>query len=300
MTMWQRGVFHPLQALMALAVYGLFALLPVDAASALGGWLARRIGPRLRVTETARSNMRRVFPQRPPKEITVLIDRMWDNLGRTVGEHPHLAAFDPYRPDSRVEIVGAEFVDQLRDDGLPGIFVSGHLANWELSPLGVTGRDVKLHVVYRAANNPWVDRLFLHGRRALNSGLFPKGMEGAKLSLQSLKRNEHMAMLVDQKMNDGIPVPFLGIEAMTAPAVARLAVRFDCPLVPARVERLDGARFRLTFYPPIAKPAAGDRQRAIAEIMTEVNAILGDWIRERPEQWLWVHNRWPPAIDGSP
>jgi KDO2-lipid IV(A) lauroyltransferase len=102
-----------------------------------------------------------------------------------------------------------------------------------------------------------------------------------------------MAMLVDQKMNDGISVPFLGLDAMTAPAVAQLAYRYECPLVPGRVERLGGAHFRVSFYPPLEKPDSGDRQADIEALMGMVNATLGDWVRERPEQWLWIHNRWP-------
>ena len=94
-------------------------------------------------------------------------------------------------------------------------------------------------------------------------------------------------------MNDGIAVPFLGRDAMTAPAVAELALRYHCPVVPARVERLKGAHFRVTFYPPIDRPETGNQQQDILVMMTEINRQLGEWIKEKPAQWLWVHNRWP-------
>lgn len=100
-------------------------------------------------------------------------------------------------------------------------------------------------------------------------------------------------MLVDQKMNDGIVVPFLGQDAMTAPALAQFALRYDCPVIPARVERLDGARFRITVLPPIPLARTGDRQTDIFNAMVQVNGLLEQWIRERPEQWLWLHRRWP-------
>ncbi|MDP6645312.1 MAG: lauroyl acyltransferase [Rhodospirillales bacterium] len=282
------------EAVAAWLLYAVFGLLPVDAASWLGSALGRLVGPHLRVTRTARRNLKQVFPDLNDAELARIISGMWDNLGRTAGEHPHLAKFQPYRTDSRVEVTGVEHVDGLRDDGVAGLFFAGHIANWELSPLAVTGRDVILHLVYRRANNPFFDAIVQKGRAVLGGDLFPKGSEGAKSILRSLRRGEHLAMLVDQKMNDGIPVPFLGRDAMTAPAVAELAYRYDCPLVPARVERLGGARFRVTFYAPLKKPESGDRQTDIAALMGTVNAILGDWIRERPEQWLWVHNRWPP------
>ena len=100
-------------------------------------------------------------------------------------------------------------------------------------------------------------------------------------------------MMVDQKMNDGIPVPFFGRDVMTAPALAELALRYDCPVVPARVERLKGAQFRLLIYPPLELVKTGDRQADVAANMAQVNAILEQWIRDTPEQWLGRHNRGP-------
>jgi KDO2-lipid IV(A) lauroyltransferase len=100
-------------------------------------------------------------------------------------------------------------------------------------------------------------------------------------------------VLVDQKMNDGIPVPFFGRPAMTAPAVAQLALRFDCAIIPARVERLKGARFRLTAFPPIEIAKTGNRQADTLAIMTRINAVVEGWIRERPDLWFWLHRRWP-------
>ncbi len=288
-----RRLGHILEAGAAWFVYMIFAILPLDAASGLGGWIGRTFGPRLRVTNNARRNLAKCFPDMTPEQMEETVLRMWENLGRTAGEHPHLDKFDPYKENSRVEVVGVEYCDALRDDGKPGLFFAGHIANWEISPLAGTKRGLTVHLVYRRANNPFFDRLVQRGRDALGSDLYPKGSEGAKAILRALRRGDHMAMLVDQKMNDGISVPFLGHDAMTAPAVAELAYRYDCPLVPARVERLEGAQFRVTVYPPIDKPNTGDKTADIVALMTDVNRHLGDWITERPEQWLWVHNRWP-------
>jgi len=241
-----------------------------------------------------------VFPELSADEIEVIVDRMWDNLGRTAGEHPHLAKFNPYKENSRVEVIGTEYLDQLRDDDAPGLIFAGHMANWELSPLAGTKRGLKLHLVYRRANNPFFDRLIQKGRAALGSELFPKGSEGSKGIIRALKKGDHLAMLVDQKMNDGISVPFLGRDAMTAPALAQLALKYKCPVLPAQVERLGGAHFRVTIYPPLELPNSGDKQADIAAMTTTVNEHLGDWIKQRPEQWLWVHNRWPNEQESLP
>ena len=284
---------HRGEAAAAWLLYGLFALLPVDAASWLGGALGRLVGPHLGVTRNARRNLKRVFSEMQGAELERIISAMWDNLGRTAGEHPHLEKFDPYGAGSRVEVAGIEHMDALRDDGIAGIFFAGHLANWELPPLAGTKRGLVVHAVYRRANNPFFDTIVQKGRAVLGGDLFPKGSEGAKATLRALRRGDHMAMLVDQKMNDGIAVPFFGRPAMTAPAAAQLGLRFDCPIIPARMERTNGCRFRLSFYPALEPPASGDRHADIAAMMAEVNTIIEGWIRERPEQWLWLHGRWP-------
>jgi KDO2-lipid IV(A) lauroyltransferase len=290
---WIDRIVHPAEAGLTWMLYGAFGLMPLDMASWVGGALGRAIGPRLRVTQTARRSLKRVFPDLAESDIDRIVMEMWDNLGRTAGEHPHLAAFDPYARNSRVEVVGGEHVDALRDDGKTGLLFAGHIANWEISPLAGVKRGLTVHLVYRRANNPLFDSIVQKGRAVLGGDLYPKGSDGAKQVLRAMIRGDHMAMLVDQRMNDGIAVPFLGRDAMTASAIAELAIRFDCPVVPARVERLKGARFRVTFEPPLVKPATGERKADVKALMTMINDRLSDWIRARPEQWLWVHNRWP-------
>ena len=122
--------------------------------------------------------------------------------------------------------------------------------------------------------------------------LIPKGAVAARRAVAALRRGAHVSLLADQKLNDGIAVPFFGRPAMTAPALALLALRFDCAVLPARVERLEGAHFRLTLYPPLDLPRTGNRDADVAALMRSVNATLEGWVRERPEQWFWVHSRW--------
>lgn len=281
------------EAAAARIAIGVFGALPLDRASALGGWLARKLGPRAGVSRIARRNLARAFPEHGAAEIDAIVRAMWDNLGRVVAEYPHLGDFDVYAPGGRVEVIGREHVDRLRDDGVGGIFIGAHLGNWEIAALGATQNGVPLIYIYRSANNPHVERLLLRLREPVGGRQFPKGPAGAKHLIRTLRENEHLGMLLDQKFNDGIAVPFFGRDAMTAPAVAELALRFRCPIVPARVERLEGARFRLTVHPPLALPDSGDRRADVAETMRRINALFEDWIRERPEQWLWVHRRWP-------
>jgi KDO2-lipid IV(A) lauroyltransferase len=241
-------------------------------------------------------NLQRAFPEKNAAQIARIVRRMWDNLGRVVAEFAHLDSLDVYALGGPVEVVGGEYLDQLRDDGKPGLFFSAHLGNWELAPLAASQRGIHLHQIYRAANNPHLEWLYRRRRAVTESGLIPKGAKGARELLRVIKAGGHVGILVDQKMNDGIAIPFFGRPAMTAPALAQISLKYDCPAVPVRVERLDGGRghFRITIYPPLKVEKTGDHQRDIIRLMTQVNGLLEAWIRERPEQWLWVHNRWPP------
>jgi KDO2-lipid IV(A) lauroyltransferase len=287
---------HPLhraQAAGARLLYGLVRLLPFETASDLGGWLARTLGPRLSISDRARRNLRRAFPEKDAAEIEAIVRGMWDNLGRTAFEYAHLDKFRFFDPaDGRIEVIGAENIDLVRDDGKAGIFFSGHLANWELMGLCAAARGLPVHLVYRAPNNPHMDWLFAL-RRSGNAELVPKGPAGARRTIELLKRGGHLGMLVDQKMNDGIPVPFFGRDAMTAPALAQFVLKLGIPAVPARVERLGGPRFRITVHPPLQPAHTGDHHADMAALMGQVNALLEAWIRERPDQWFWLHRRWP-------
>ncbi|WP_142847893.1 lauroyl acyltransferase [Telmatospirillum sp. J64-1] len=285
------GLRNFMLAVLGVVGYGLFRILPLDWASALGSAIGRHIGMRMSVTRRARRNLARAFPEKSEAEREKIVRDMWDHLGRCLGEFSQI---DRILKSDRVEIVGAEYLEQLRDDGKPGLIVSGHIGNWEVGAnLPHQRYGLRLHFIFRAANNRWAK--WLYERRTVEDAgeMIPKGSSGARRAVQLLKQGEHIGMLVDQKMNDGIPVPFFGRDAMTAPALAQFAYKFDCPILPARMERLGGARFRYTIFPPMDLPHSGDRHADILAAMTQVNATLESWIRERPDQWLWLHRRWP-------
>ncbi|HIJ62387.1 MAG TPA: lauroyl acyltransferase [Rhodospirillaceae bacterium] len=269
--------------------WGLFAVLPLDYASALGGWIGRTAGRFLSVSGKARRNLRRAFPDKTEGEIDAILGQVWDNVGRVVGEFPHLARIAA----ERLDIVGGDHVAQMRDDGRPGFLISAHYGGWELSGPVAFRLGLPVHVVYRAANNPWVERLFRRGRGVAAESFIPKGAEGARRMVGVMRAGGHLGMLVDQKMNDGIAVPFMGRDAMTAPAVARLALKFRCPIVAGRIERTGGAHFRVTLEPPIPLPDSGDAQQDVYDVMLQINATIERWVRAQPGQWLWLHRRWP-------
>lgn len=287
----QKYVSHPLQGLGAYFLFGLFRVMPIDLASGIGGRLLRAIGPKLGQSKKARNNLVKAFPEKSADEIEAIITDMWENLGRSVAEIPHLPNLVCGSP--RLEIVGLENGLATKSDNKPGLFFTGHIGNWEVSTKISDALDMDMMTIYRAPDNPWVDKLFKNVRKGFRGELVPKGSQGARKYAAFLKKGGHAAMLVDQKLNNGIAVPFFGRNAMTAPALAQFALKYDCPVIPVRIERLGGAYFRMTFYPPLEIVATEDRDADIHRIMTEVNSIMEGWIRERPAQWLWLHKRWP-------
>ena len=229
-------------------------------------------------------------------QVERILRGMWDNLGRVAAEYPHLRHIRVFAPRGRAQTAGIEHLDRALATGRPVIIFGGHLGNWEIAALAAgqyaADHGIDVAQIYRAANNPLVDRMIARFR-GNDSEFIPKGAVASRRALAALRRGAHLTLLVDQKLNDGIAVPFFGRAAMTAPALALLALHFDCAVLPARVERLGGAHFRLTICPPLALPHSGDRTGDVAALMAAVNLTLETWVRERPEQWFWVHRRWP-------
>jgi KDO2-lipid IV(A) lauroyltransferase len=282
-----------LQARLVSGFYAVSAALPLDLASLIGGTLARLIGPRLGITRRARRNIERALPELTPAARERVIRRMWENLGRVAAEYGHLTRLKCFGPETRVEVLGSDHLDRALASGKPVIFFTGHFGNWEVAGVAAVQYGLDFAQVYRAANNPAVEAVMLAFRRSLGGDPISKGAAGARRIIAALRSGKTLAMLVDQKMNDGIAVPFFGRDAMTAPALAELGLRYDCALLPVRVDRTGGAHFRLTVFPPLELKRSGDRQADIRAVMVDVNTMLEAWIREQPEQWFWLHNRWP-------
>jgi KDO2-lipid IV(A) lauroyltransferase len=218
---------------------------------------------------------------------------MWDNLGRTMGELPHLGRFRPFEPGGRVELVDMDKAHALRSRGSGAIFVSGHFANWELMPMVMNRFLSGGGEVYRPPNNPYVDRYFVNlRRRHVCPAQIPKGPKGVRALIELMKGKGYVAMLVDQRMSDGIEVPFFGIPTMTAAAPAQLSLRHNIPIVPASIERIKGPNFRMRLFDPIEPKPTGDRDADIKSMMARVNLVLEERIRARPHEWLWLHRRW--------
>jgi KDO2-lipid IV(A) lauroyltransferase len=284
---------HRIEAACLHLLFCIFRLMPLDAASATGGWVGRIIGPLLPSSQKAHANLRLALPGKGNDEYKRIVTGMWDNLGRVMAEYPHLEKIGR----ERTEIVNPASLAAIKEDELPAILFSGHMANWEVIMSGMLYQaDLPLDAIYRAPNNPGAAKLLDRARTLDHKlGSIPKSRGGTRAFVQAMQQNRHIAMLIDQKYNEGIAVPFFGHPAMTATAFILLCQKFHCPLIPLRVERLEGARFRLTAQEPMVlfDQEGGPLPPEIA--IARAHEYLEGWIRERPEQWLWIHRRWNSA-----
>ena len=275
----------------AYLFYGLLRLIGLRASRSFLGAVTGTIGPRISKSQRAIRNLKRILPHLSDVERQLIVRQMWKNLAYVVAEYGHLEKIKIFdNPSIRVE--GIHHLQSLKEDGKPGLIFTGHLGNWELVSLLCAQFDVPIAQVYRGANNPYINNLVRRLQEAGTSHLIPKGPEGGRKSIEALKAGQHLILLIDQKMNNGISVPLMGHEAMTAPGLARLAERFQCPVLPVQVEREGVDRFVITCHPPLFFIASEDAER-YRTFMTQVHTLLESWILKHPEQWLWLHNRWP-------
>lgn len=290
---------HPLKTLRfrleaALLAVLLFVvrLLPLTAASWIGGKVLQIVGPFLPAHRTARRNLERAFPEKDSAEIKRILNGMWNNLGRTAAEYPH---HDTIKAEAskRLEVHGGERLENIAANPRPAVFFSAHLANWEVLPIASALRGLPVNPVFRSPNNPYLKELFEARKPHPEVQLVAKGPRAARELIKILKQNRSVALLIDQKLREGIPVKFFGRDAMTPSAFAEFAQMLDCDIYPTRVERLPGARFRATIYPPLEKPATTDRKEAVRSLTQTATSMIENWIRERPSEWFWVHRRWP-------
>ncbi len=282
---------HRLESVAIRLLMGLFSLLPVDTASAIGGAIGRALGPMTGIHRKARRQMLDILCDTPPATIDQYLADMWDNLGRTMAEYPHLE----YIAANRVTYENQAGLTQEKLDPTAAIFISGHFANWEVAgPALLHYYHTPLDLLYRAANNRGVDGI-LARYRSLNGKLssFPKSRTGMRALVDALKHNRKIGILIDQKYNEGIVADFFGKPAMASAVYAQLGQKFNCPVYPAQVVRTHGAHFHITLYPALSLwENDGTTPRAVADIVAETHALLYSWMRAHPAQWLWVHQRW--------
>lgn len=286
-------------ALLVAGVAFLRAIGPT-AASNLGGFLAGTIGPLLPVSRVAHANLRAAMPDLSAADRRRIVRQVWDNLGRTIGELPHLGRLRQDTPAGPGWIISNRArAEALAACGGPVLFPTAHIGNWEMCPVAAAAYGIPLSIMYRPPANPGIDRLIVRLRTEAAGVAVPmlaKGAAGARQAMGHLARGGFLGLLIDQKLNEGMAAQLFGMPAMTTTAVAAFALRYKCPVVPIHVERLGPARLRVVIGEEVPHPASGDRAADTAALTQAVNDVLEGWICGQPGAWLWLHRRWPRAV----
>jgi KDO2-lipid IV(A) lauroyltransferase len=264
----------------------------------LFGRVTRLIGPMLREQRIGRANLVAAFPEKSPEEIEAILAGVWDNLGRIGAEFAHLDRiwdYDPeHRQQSRIEFGArsAELFEQLRCDGKPALIFASHLGNWELPAVAAVAHGLDAAILYRRPNSASADQIIQETRAIKMGTLIPAGRDAPLRLAEALQNGQHVAMLVDQYRSNGVEVTFFGRKTRANPTLARLLRQVECPVHGVRIIRLPGHRFRAELSEEVKPARDADGQIDVQGTMQAITSVVEGWIREYPDQWLWLHRRW--------
>ena len=265
----------------------------------VGGAVLRTIGPWLPEHRVGRANLVAAFPEKSPAEIEQILRGVWDNLGRVGAELAHIDRLWDYhsaKPGQPRRILDSDeserIVERLRDDGKPALIFSAHLANWELAAVAAHSYGMNTTVLYRRPNIKALSDEVVRLRRGCMGNLVHTSMDAPTKLLDAVQAGSHIAMLVDQYNVQGVDVNFFGRRTKANPLVARLARNIECPIHGVRVVRFPGNRFQLRMTEAIEPSRDADGRIDVAGTMQKITDVIEGWVREHPEQWLWLHRRW--------
>ena len=271
-------------------------LIPLKFAARMFESFARWFGPKIWRHKVVMDNLAIAFPEKSIEERKQLAIDNWAQMARTLIEYIYLdEVFNlevEMEESDTIEIVNGETFQKLRDDGLPAILFTGHIANFELLPMVSAKFGLQIQSMYRRPNNKHAAAQAEESRKSYGDKFIASGAGASFQLMSALERGEHVGLLVDQKFRRGIKIPFFGKEAKTNPLLAKLARRYDCPVHGARSIRLPDGRFRLEITDELVLPRDKNGDVDIRGTTELVTYVIEEWVREYPEQWLWMHRRW--------
>ena len=283
---------------LAVGLLKLLRLFPYDKTADGAAWVARKLGPLVREHRIGQAQLKAAFPEKSAAEIDKILAGVWDNLGRLVADFAHLDrlmadAVAPKKP-SRLDFSdrSAELYVQLANDGKPALVFAAHFGNWEMPAMCARYTGLNSAVLYRGPNIEAVERWVERTRAPIMGELISTGLEAPLKIADALERGAHVGMLVDQYYVRGVDVTFFGRKTKANPLIARLAQHFNCPIHGTRITRLPGNKFWGEVTEEIAPARDENGDIDIQGTMQRISDVVESWVREAPEQWLWLHRRW--------
>jgi len=277
------------QFLFILIFFLIFKIIGLKNSSALGGKLFKIIGPFFRYSDLIHKNIKKAFPNISQDKIIKITNEMWNNYGRIFAEYMFIKKFRQNRSKKNIIIEGQEILNKIRDKGTPVVFVSGHFSNFELMAMQIEKSGINLSTIYRPLNNFFLNHLMEKIRKNfICKKQIKKGMGGMRELIKLHKKNYSTALMIDQRVTEGIKSIFFNHEAFTTTIPAQLVKKFGVSIVPIYIERFEEIKFKMIVYEPIYFT----KDSSVKIITDKLNKILEKMILKKPEQWIWSHNRW--------
>ena len=275
--------------LFIITFFFIFKIIGYKSSSNLGSIIGKKIGPIFRSNNKILENLNNCNIGSSDKERQEIIKKMWGNYGRILSEYIYIKEFRKNNLNQFIEIEGLEYLNEIKKNNKQVIFVSGHFNNFELMAMEIEKAGINLAAVYRPLNNPFLNIVMENIRKKyICRTQIKKGKTGTRDLLKFFKNNYSIALMIDQRVSEGISVNFFNREAKTTTIPAQFIKKYGCEIVPVYIERKQNFNFKLY----IKKPVQFDNQFTIEDITLKLNEILEEMILKNPDQWIWSHDRW--------
>jgi len=277
------------QFLLAIISFIIFKILGVNNSSNLSGKIFEFIGPYFRSKKLIYSNISKAYPNADEKELKKITKGMWNNYGRVFSEYMFIKDFRSGKLSDKIEIVGKEYLDEIKNLNKQVVFISGHFSNFELMAMYLEKSGIQLSAIYRPLNNIFLNIIMEKIRnKFICKNQIKKGLGGLKKLISFINKNYSTALMIDQRVSEGILSNLFNTKALTTTIPAQLVKKYNMPIVPVYIERISGINFKLE----IKEPIIFSKEDTIKDITNQLNKILEKMILKKPEQWIWSHNRW--------
>ena len=278
-----------LQFLFVIIFFSIFKILGLNISSSLGGKLFEKIGPLFRSKKLIHSNLKKAFPDISLEYLNGITKMMWNNYGRVFAEYMFIKEFREDRSNKNIIIEGQEILEDIKKKNRSVVFISGHLSNFELMAMHIEKSGIKLSAIYRPLNNIFLNKIMERIRKKyICKYQIKKGIGGMKKLIHLKKLNYSTALMIDQRVSQGIRSDFFNQKALTTTIPAQLVKKFKIPIVPIFIERFNNINFKIVVKSPITF----DNEETTKTITDKLNLVLEKMISYKPELWIWSHNRW--------
>ena len=284
-----KNIKYFFQFILIIIFFSLFKILGLRISSKIGGKIFQIIGPLFRSKNLIHSNIKKAFPDINLKDLNNITKLMWNNYGRVFAEYMFIKDFRADKSSSKIEIEGQEILNKIKREGKPVVFISGHFSNFELMAMHIEKSGIKLSAIYRPLNNIFLNKIMERIRKKyICKNQIKKGIGGMKKLINLKKNNYSTALMIDQRVSQGIISNFFNHKALTTTVPAQLVKKYRIPVVPIFIERINDINFKIV----IKNPVNFNNDLSIKDITERLNRILEQMILFKPEEWIWSHNRW--------